>query len=148
MYICKTHKQGESHKWADPTNRPKNSNDFQLMGLFSSKLGWKSYVIPTNGPVLTTGLKIICHSHKWADFMLTVTVTWRYVSRMTPVANRKKQKTPGTGNHYTAHTSAGNRFQAAAVAVEELSDVYVLKDRNILNYEQFDTVQFLFMEIL
>ena len=66
------------------------------MGRFSPQLGWKSYVIPTNGPIPTTGLKIIRHSHKWADFTLTVTMTRRYVSRMTSIANRKKKQQKNT----------------------------------------------------
>ena len=46
------------------------------------------HIIPTNGHIPKTELKII--HHKWADF----TLTWRYVSQMTPMANWK-EKTQG-----------------------------------------------------
>ena len=46
------------------------------------------------------------------------------------------------GDHYTALAGAGNQFRTTAVASEDASDVYVLKGRNVLYYEQSDTVQF------
>ena len=149
-HICKTHKQGQSHKrgqfpqTADPTNGPKISNEFQQMGWFSPQLGrtW-----------------IIRHSHKWANshnwaenYMSFLQMGRFYVDsrngvmlcfRMTPIANRRKHL--GSGDHYTAHVGSGNQFRATTVASEDPSDVYVLKDRNVLYYEQSDTVKMFFV---
>ena len=47
----------------------------------------------------------------------------------------KQQQKTGTGDHYTVHAGAGNRFRAAAVASENSSSVYAQRDRNVLYYD-------------
>ena len=98
-----------SHKWADfPHNWAENHLSFPQMGRFSPQMGWKLYVIPTNGPIL-----------RWQS-------QWRDVTFPNDTNRKsKKKKTLGTGDHYTVRAGAGNQFRAAAVASEDPSDVYV-----------------------
>ena len=72
---------------------------FPQMGRFP-QLGQILYTLPTNGPIFpTTGPIILCHFHKWADFM------WHY-------GQWKSEKAIylGRGTTILLHASARNWF--------------------------------------
>ena len=94
--------------------------------------------VPITGLILTTWPKIICRSHKWVDFTLTVLMMW-LVSFLEWCQSQIK-KTTYLPQATTILPHAGNQLCAVAVAGEDPYAIYYLKDINVSYYDQSDTV--------
>ena len=95
-------------------------------------------------------LKIILHSHKWADFYNCAEnyasfqqMGRFYVDSRNDVTLRFPDFTSRKfKNSWDTHTGAGNQFRVSAIASKNPSNVYALEDRNFPYYDQSDTVKF------